>query len=196
MREHVASVEVTLPPWVEDYTRDITCIPALEDRMRFVIEAARTNVLKQTGGPFAAAIFERDTGKLVALGVNRVTTDHSSILHAEMVAFLFAQKSRGHYDLGADGNPAHELVTSTEPCAMCFGAIPWSGVRRVVTAARDEDARAIGFDEGPKPASWQSALAERGIDAVPDVLREEAAGVLRLYFEQGGHLYNSRESDT
>ena len=195
MGEHATKVEVTLPDWVEDYTRGVTHIPALEDRMRFVIDAAKTNVLKGTGGPFAAAIFERDSGRLVALGVNRVTTENSSILHAEMVAFLFAQKALGHYDLGGEGNPAHELVTSTEPCAMCFGAIPWSGVRRVVTGARDEDARAIGFDEGPKPESWQAALAERGITAIPDTLRAEAAGVLKMYCTHGGHLYNSRESD-
>jgi hypothetical protein len=31
-----------------------------------------------------------------------------------------------------------------------FGAIPWSGVQRVIAGARDSDARSIGFDEGPE----------------------------------------------
>jgi hypothetical protein len=33
---------------------------------------------------------------------------------------------------------------------MCFGAIPWSGRRRLVSGARSSDAEDIGFDEGPK----------------------------------------------
>jgi hypothetical protein len=33
-----------------------------------------------------------------------------------------------------------------------FGAVPWSGVRRLACGARDEDASDIGFDEGPKMA--------------------------------------------
>ena len=163
--------------------------------MAFVIEASRINVEQQTGGPFAAAIFERDSGKLVSLGINLVETEKLSILHAEMVAFAVAQAKLGTYDLGAEGLPAHELVTSTEPCAMCFGAISWSGVRRVVTGARDPDARSIGFDEGPKMTDWQSALEQRGIEVVRDIQREQAAAVLTDYLAGGGGIYNSRESN-
>lgn len=38
---------------------------------------------------------------------------------------------------------------------MCFGAVPWFGVRHLVRGARGargEDAEAAGFDKGPKPA--------------------------------------------
>jgi hypothetical protein len=66
-------------------------------------------------------------------------------------------------------------------------------VRRLVCGARDEDARAIGFDEGPKLPDWESALEERGIEVSRDVLRGEAASVLRFYAESGGAIYNSRE---
>ena len=76
---------------------------------------------------------------------------------------------------------------------MCLGATPWSGVRHLVCAARDEEARAAGFDEGAKPALWVSALEMRGITVERDVLREEAAGVLREYAERGGEIYNSRQ---
>jgi len=162
--------------------------------MSFVIEAAQLNVSKGTGGPFAAAVFETESGKLVSLGVNLVTSEGLSILHAEMVAFALAQKKIGSYDLGRYDLPAHELVTSIEPCAMCFGAIPWSGVRRVITGARDADARRIGFDEGPKMKEWRSELEKRGIATICDVSREAAAQVLLNYSLQGGKIYNSRES--
>lgn len=168
---------------------------SVEHRMSFVIEAARLNVANGTGGPFAAAVFERDSGMLVSLGVNLVTSAGMSILHAEMVALSLAQAKLGGYDLGGPGLPAHELVTATEPCAMCLGAIPWSGVRRLITGARDADARAIGFDEGPKTAEWRNELEKRGISVICDVERENAVRVLRDYSLRGGAIYNSREQD-
>jgi tRNA(Arg) A34 adenosine deaminase TadA len=162
--------------------------------MAFVIGASRKNVEEGTGGPFAAAIFERDTGKLISLGVNLVTAQGLSILHAEMIAFALAQRKLGHYDLGRKGRAVHELVTSTEPCAMCFGAIFWSGVQRVVCAATDADARAIGFDEGAKPEQWRSTLAERDVEVVCGLKQAEAAAVLNWYAEQGGPIYNARSA--
>ena len=54
-------------------------------------------------------------------------------------------------------------MTSTEPCAMCLGAIPWPGVGHIATAAHDMDARAIGFEEGSKPDDWVKELELRGI---------------------------------
>ncbi len=73
---------------------------------------------------------------------------------------------------------------------MCMGAIPWSGVSRVVIAARDEDVRAIGFDEGVKPIDWMGVYARRGISVCRDVQRDESIAVLRTYAERGGLLYN------
>ena len=191
----MTEIAFSLPAWVPAFVQaafgQAAGVPAtVEDRMRLVIAAAWRNVEAGTGGPFAAAVFERDSGRLVALGVNLVTTQGLSLLHAEMVALAAAQRALGRWDLGGAGLPAHELVTSTEPCAMCFGAIPWSGVRRVVAGATDSDARAIGFDEGPKPADWRRALEDRGIAVLSEVLRDEACAVLQAYARRGGAIYN------
>ena len=188
-------IQFELPAWISSYTHQQPEIADIYDRMSFVIEASRRNVQEKTGGPFAAAIFEKDSGKLVALGVNLVTTEKMSILHAEMVAFTVAQQALGTYDLGGEGLPAHELVTSTEPCAMCFGAISWSGVKRVITGAREADARNIGFDEGPKVREWQRALEERGIEVICNIQSQQAASVLNEYATTGGNIYNSREAE-
>jgi tRNA(Arg) A34 adenosine deaminase TadA len=67
--------------------------------------------------------------------VNVVVTHNCSILHAEMVAIALAQKKLGRYDISDEGKSDYELVASTELCAMCFGAIPWSGVTRLVCGA-------------------------------------------------------------
>jgi tRNA(Arg) A34 adenosine deaminase TadA len=188
-------LEIHLPGWMEGFLLDCpSYFPSVQDRMSFVIEAARLNVSKNTGGPFAAAIFETESGKWVSLGVNLVASGGLSILHAEMVAFTLAQKKTGSYDLGRLGLPSHELVTSIEPCAMCYGAIFWSGVRRIITGAPGSDAKTIGFDEGPKMEDWRNQLEMRGISSICDVNRESAARVLLDYSLQGGKIYNSRES--
>jgi tRNA(Arg) A34 adenosine deaminase TadA len=160
--------------------------------MALVIAAARRNIEEGTGGPFAAAIFERDTGVLVSLGVNLVVPAGLSMLHAEMLAFALAQQKLGSFDLGRAGLPAHELVTSSEPCAMCFGATFWAGVKHLLIGARNEDALAVGFDEGPKPDNWIEELNRRGISLERDLLRAEAAEVLRHYANIGGGIYNGR----
>ncbi|UCD50228.1 MAG: nucleoside deaminase [Phycisphaerales bacterium] len=186
-------IVLELPEWLKvlvDERRGRTWDSA-EARMRFAIELARLNVEHGTGGPFGAAIFEADSGKLLAPGVNLVEPAHCSIAHAEMVAIALAQQTGGSYDLG-HGGTISELVTSTEPCAMCLGAIPWSGVRRVVCGARGEDACAIGFDEGAKPVDWTGELTRRGIAVTRDVLRNEARAVLNHYRATGGLIYNSR----
>ena len=186
-------VTLRLPGWVGETSGGGLVLPSVEDRMRFVVELSRLNVRNGTGGPFGAAIFESDTGRLLAPGVNLVVGSGCSVFHAEMVAIMVAQRAVGTFDLGGEDLPPYELVASTEPCAMCLGATPWSGVRHLVCGARDEDARAVGFDEGVKPTFWVRALQERGITVERDVLREEAAGVLREYADRGGEIYNSRQ---
>jgi tRNA(Arg) A34 adenosine deaminase TadA len=188
-------IELGLPAWVEPFLAGQgEVFVSDEARMRLAIDLARGNAGHGTGGPFGAAIFETATGRLISVGVNLVETSHCSMAHAEMVAIALAQCTLGHYDLGGQDRPACELVTSTEPCAMCLGAIPWSGVRRVVCGARGEEACEIGFDEGAKPADWAGELRKRGIEVVRDVLREEARAVLRGYAQAGGTIYNARQS--
>jgi tRNA(Arg) A34 adenosine deaminase TadA len=188
-----AEVALRLPDWVGDFlSGEGRIYPKVEDRVRFVIELSRSNVRHGTGGPFGAAIFERETGGLLAPGVNLVTSLKCSVFHAETVAIMVAQSILGDFDLGGPGRPVFELVASTEPCAMCLGATTWSGVRHLVCGARDEDAARVGFDEGAKPAKWMPSLERRGITVERDVLRDEAASVLREYAESGGEIYNAR----
>jgi len=161
--------------------------------MNLVTTLSQLNIEHGTGGPFGAGIFRTDTHELVAPGVNLVLSSQSSLAHAEVVAIMMAQHILGVHDLGAKGLPAHELVTSCEPCAMCLGAICWSGVRHLICGARGNDAEAIGFDEGPKPQNWIEALEQRGIAVTVDIGRLNATQTLNHYVEQGGEIYNSRQ---
>ena len=183
-----------LPEWVEGFLPTPKMpYPTVEDRMEVVVGLARENVERGTGGPFGAAIFDLETTRLVAPGVNVVVTLGLSIAHAEVLAISTAQGMLGRFDLGGEGMPPFELVTSAEPCAMCSGAALWSGVRGLACGARDGDVRAAGFDEGPKAPRWDRYFEERGINVVRDVLRDEATAVLSHYAETGGEIYNARK---
>jgi tRNA(Arg) A34 adenosine deaminase TadA len=126
----------------------------------------------------------------VGVGVNLVVPLNNSVLHAEIVAFMDAEARLRSYTLAAPGMPAHEIVTTCEPCAMCLGASLWAGVRRIVYGATRGDAAALAFDEGPVFPQSYEYLAARGITIVPEVLRAEARPLFQLYHDRRGPIYN------
>ena len=189
-RDRTTEVRVTLPNWVPEVVDWDRAYHADEDRMRLAIALARENVERGTGGPFGAAVFEEESGRLVSVGVNRVVPLHNCTLHAEMVAFMLAQSGCGSHTLGGEGRPAHTLATSCDPCAMCLGATLWSGVRRVLCGATRDDAALLRFEEGPVFASSWTYLKRRGLAVQRGVLRDEAVAVFKLYRERGGAIYN------
>src|SRR5947209_8058095 len=184
------ALHVDYPAWVAEVVDWDTPYHGIEDRMRLAIALSQANVEHDTGGPFGAAIFERDSGCLVAVGVNSVVRLNNCTLHGEMVAFMMAQRRLGTFTLNAPHLPAHELVTSCEPCAMCLGATLWSGVRRLVFGASREDAAKLEFDEGPVFPESYSYLEARGIEIVRGMLHDEAAAVLERYRALNGAIYN------
>ena len=181
-------VSFVLPRWAASSLEGLGPLPDVEARMALVLQLSAAAVTNSSGGPFAAALFTLGDGRLIAAGVNLVLATRAPVAHAEIVAIALAGSRLGTHDL-AQAGPI-ELVTSCEPCAMCMGALPWAGVSRVVCGARDEDARAVGFDEGDKHPDWPDRLRARGIEVVRDVSREEAAEILRRYADGGGVIYN------
>ena len=184
-------VTIDCPNWVNDVVKLDEVHASDDDRMRVAIRMSRENVTHGTGGPFGAAIFERKTGKLVAVGMNSVVRLHNCTLHGEMVAFMMAQQRLKSFTLSAPGMPEHDLFTSCEPCAMCLGAALWSGVKRIVMGAAREDATRLNFEEGPVFPESYKYLEDRGIQIVRHVLRGEARAVLELYRSGGGKIYNA-----
>ncbi|KAL3809259.1 hypothetical protein ACHAXA_002245 [Cyclostephanos tholiformis] len=203
-------VEITLPEWADEtsahdgfsdmYARRYE---SDEEMMSLAIRISEHNVTMGTGGPFGACIFERKDGghcELISVGMNRVVPLRNSTLHGEMVAIQLAQARLNTFTLsgvdgiGGDDNNVgvgrkFELFTSCEPCAMCLGGTLWSGVSRLVCAATKHDAQSIGFDEGPVSEGSYEHLENAGVEVRRNVMRDEAAGVLRRYGEIG-LIYN------
>ena len=182
--------KIELPAWVEPFLEAwLVPLSTTSQRMQLAVALAEENVRQETGGPFGAVVVNEATDELVSVGINLVTSAGLSLAHAEMVALSLAQSAAGEWNLSHSGSL--QLVTSCEPCAMCFGAVPWSGVKSLICGARKKDAEAAGFDEGDKPDHWVRSLQRRGIVVQCSVLRAEAAAVLAHYGKSGGAIYNA-----
>lgn len=188
-------IHLTPPDWVQSELAQLPAyLPTLEERMAAVIRFSQLNFERQTGGPFAAGVFEEETGKLVVIGVNRVMPLNCSSAHAEIMALSAAQQIVRTYDLGGPGLPAHQLVVNWRPCAMCYGALIWSGIRSLVIAGSGPELETLtGFDEGPIHPDWQHELTKRGIRVIDNLLRDEACAVFRAFGQSNAVVYNGRQ---
>jgi tRNA(Arg) A34 adenosine deaminase TadA len=193
---HGTSIVIVVPAWIDEVVGGFAGpFETDDDRMALAIALSRHN-LERGGGPFGAAVFAGP--ELVAAGVNLVLTTGFSIAHAEIVAMMSAQRVLRDLPPIAAGRDAIRagagmcLAASTEPCCQCFGALVWSGIQRLICGANTADAEAIGFDEGPKPASWTRELESRGVSVAEGVRHEEARAVLAEYARRGGPIYGLR----
>ena len=85
--------------------------------------------------PFGALLVTAD-GRVVE-AENTVLTSGDPTGHAETNLVRAAAR------LGADSLATSILYTSTEPCAMCCGAIFWAGIRTVVYALGGDELIAL-----------------------------------------------------
>jgi tRNA(Arg) A34 adenosine deaminase TadA len=87
-----------------------------------------------------------------------------------------------------------QLVVNWRPCAMCYGALLWSGARSLLIAGDGPECEQFtGFDEGPVVADWREQLDKRGITVTEDVLRDEAIDVFKAFGDSTGTVYNARQ---
>lgn len=184
----IQAIHLGLPKWISGAIDTNARYVDADAQIALAIELSRLNVENGSGGPFGAAVFV-DDGELVAVGVNRVVPEGCSVAHAEMMAFMGAQKRLGRPRLNDDGR-RYTLATSAQPCCQCYGASVWAGIDNLLIGARAEDVmRLTEFDEGPLPADWVGELARRNIQVRRDIQRELACQVLEDYEQLGGARY-------
>jgi len=113
------------------------------DRLRHAIRLA-AEARDRGDHPFGAIVVAPD-GEVVE-GRNSVVTGSDPTGHAETNVVRRAAAA-----LGPERLAASTLFTSTEPCAMCAGAIYWSGIRRVVYALSERALRDIVAEQEGVP---------------------------------------------
>ncbi|BBG65520.1 guanine deaminase [Hydrogenimonas sp.] len=104
------------------------------------LEEAQNGIEAGEGGPFGAVIVKNS--EVIATGHNMVVKTNDPTAHAEMVAIRKASRKLGTFHL-----EGCTLYVTAEPCPMCFSAIHWAHIERVVYCNTKADSAAIGFDD-------------------------------------------------
>jgi len=130
--------------------------------------------------PFGALLVAGN-GAVLAAAENSQVTDGQVLAHAEMNLL-----HRAVTEFSADVLAGSTLYTSAEPCAMCAGAIFWSGVSRLVFGLSGDRLHQLsGFTPHMLVASARDVLARAGrqVEVVGPVFEAEAEAL----FAEGAH---------
>ncbi|MET0708101.1 MAG: nucleoside deaminase [Tardiphaga sp.] len=124
--------------------------------------------------PFGAILVDRH-GKVLLEAENAFMPSHDGTAHAERLLCTAASIA---YD--ADTLGTSTLYSSAEPCAMCAGAIYWSGIGRLVYGLGEHRLKAITGDhpENPTldlPCRTVFAAGQKTIEVIGPLLEDEAA---------------------
>ena len=119
------------------------------------------------------AIVVNDAGEILGTGQNLREQNNDPTAHAEIVALRNASEKLGSWRLDE-----LTIVVTLEPCAMCAGAILQSRVKRLVFAAWDEKAGAVGsvMDVIRDPR----ALTK--VEVITGIMEKECSEVLKDFF--------------
>jgi tRNA(Arg) A34 adenosine deaminase TadA len=126
--------------------------------------------------PFGA-LLANDRGEVVGEAENTVVTDRDVTGHAETNLIRIAWRT-----LPQEVLATATLYTSTEPCAMCSGAIYWAGIPRVVYGLPETAlAEMTGHDPNNPtlrlPAQVVLNAGGRPVAVIGPLLVEEATAV-------------------
>jgi tRNA(Arg) A34 adenosine deaminase TadA len=124
-------------------THDIP--PPLDEHLLRAALAIAARARKNGNHPFGALLTDGE-GRVILEAENTVVTDSDVTAHAETNLVRSASRTLTPQQLAAA-----TLYTSTEPCAMCAGAIYWSGIRRVVYALGEDELCVLAGAGGEHP---------------------------------------------
>ena len=149
--------------------------------MQIAKETADRGIKEKEGGPFGAAIVDKD-GKIIATGNNQVLLKNDPTAHAEIPAIREACKKLNTYDLSNC-----ILYTSCEPCPMCLSAIIWSNIKEIYYGCTQEDAAEIGF----RDEAIYEYLKGKNKDLIrlKQMDREECIKTFNEYKKNNGVIY-------
>jgi len=142
-----------------------------DDLMRLALEQARAAAA--AGDVPVGAVVADAGGRVLGAAFNRREIDGDPTAHAELLALRAAAKALASWRLSGC-----TLVVTLEPCTMCAGAAVLARLDRVVYAAADPKAGAVG--------SLWDVVRDRRLNHRPEVvagvLEAEAGELLREWF--------------
>ena len=126
--------------------------------------------------PFGALLVAAN-GAVLAVAENSQISDEQVLAHAEMNLLHRAVR-----DFTPDVLASSTMYTSAEPCAMCAGAIFWSGVSRLVFGLSGDRLHEMsGFSPHMLVASARDVLARAGrqVEIIGPIFESEAELICR-----------------
>jgi len=132
-----------------------------------------SKVAADKGDVPVGAIVVNEAGEILGTGQNLREQNNDPTAHAEIVALRNASEKYGSWRLDD-----LTIVVTLEPCAMCAGAILQSRIKRLVFAAWDEKAGAVGsvMDVIRDPR----ALTK--VEVITGIMEKECSDVLKDFF--------------
>ncbi len=136
--------------------------------------------------PFGSALADSEGNLLMEQGNGFTSEGRDRTAHAER---LLASRASRAYDLAFLARCT--LYTSAEPCAMCSGAIYWSGIGRVVYGQTERDLKAQtgAHEENPTldlPCEIVFNAGQRPTEVVGPLLEDEAAALQADFWKARG----------
>ncbi len=139
--------------------------------MRLAIKEARKNLSQMHGGPFGACIVKGN--KVIAVARNTVLKKDATC-HAEVNAIRIASQKLKTYNLRGC-----VIYSTTEPCPMCFAAIHWARIDKIIYGTGINDVRDRGFNELNIAAAAMKKMGKAGVKVLSGFLRAECLGLLK-----------------
>ncbi len=148
------------------------------DQSRAAIDKGQT--------PFGAVIIrgQGPQAELVVAAHNVVFETTDITAHGEVNAIRLACRKLRTIDLRGC-----TIYSSTEPCPMCFSAIHWAGIDRIVFAAAIADAKSAGFNELSLSNDQMKRLGGSPVEVLGGILHDEAAAVFKEFIARGANVY-------
>ena len=129
--------------------------------------------------PFGAVLVVDQ--KIVLTAENTVVTDRDGTAHAETNLIRAAFPA-----IDSDARRRSTLYTSTEPCAMCAGAIYWAGIRSVVFGCSVYDLASFTSGSFVTPCREVFARGQESTDVKGPYCQERAKAVHEQFWRTNG----------
>ena len=150
--------------------------------MGLALKEARKNLVSVQGGPFGACIVRK--GKVVCVARSTVWKSRDATCHAEVNAIRAASRKLKRWLLDDC-----VVYSTTEPCPMCFSAIHWAGIKKIVFGASVRDAKMTGFNELLISNREMNSFAKKKISIVSGVMAKECRALLKEWAEKEKPVY-------
>jgi guanine deaminase len=147
--------------------------------MRRAIAEARAHLAAMDGGPFGACLVQGDA--VLAVAHNTVLKDLDPTCHGETNAIRLAARKLKNYDLsGCD------IYSTTEPCPMCFAAIHWARIGRLIYGTAIIEVAQLGFNELTLDNRQMRDLGRSPVAIYPGFLADECRQLLAEWARMPG----------